>query len=153
MKCVNDLMGWISHDGAPWRPYPREIAGPVKPAHRPHALIALSRVSGAPILDRDGRLSGRIDDLSIEKATGRVIYALVAFRSFLGLRSRIHPLPWSLLRYDPDRESYMIPVRTADIADAPSLTPDELEFFGAGDRAWRERLAAYYSPYLNMPAI
>lgn len=130
--------------GLPWRAIPERS----KPA-----LVALSRVTGATVFDRQGRAAGQISDLSLEKSTGLVIYALVSFGGFLGLRSRLHPIPWALLRYDPQKEGYVIPLAMSDMDDAPSLTVDESEVLGAGDRAWRDRLAAYYAPSLNPDSI
>ncbi len=130
--------------GLPWRP----IAGPSR-----HRLISLSRVREATVFDRDGRASGQIADLSLEKSTGLVVYAIVSFGGFFGRRSRLHPVPWTALRYDPARDGYVVPLSAAELDKAPTLTPDELEFFGAGDRAWREKIAAYYNPLLTLGAL
>lgn len=114
-------------------------------------LIAASRMSGVPIFRKDGRRVGQISDLSIDRRSGRITYALVAF----GGRpcERFHPLPWALLTYDLDKDGYVVPFDTSSLAAAPSLTRDELQWFGAGDGAWREKVAAYYSPHLLMPYI
>jgi sporulation protein YlmC with PRC-barrel domain len=131
--------------GLPWRPIPTTGSG--------HAMIAVSRVLRANVFDNRGRAAGEITDLSIDKSTGRVTFAIVSFGNFFGLRTRFHPIPWALLRYDTRRDAYVTPLTVSELDAAPSLTPDDLEVFGAGDRAWRDRLAAYYNPLLQLGAL
>lgn len=158
MRGVSGFLTWFLQDGAPWRRYPDPQPGPgsadedVDGSSR-HALITVSRVKGAPVFDADGHVCGQIRDLSVEKGTGRIVYALVSFSRLLGFDTRLLPLPWSLLHYDIDRDGYAVPLRTADIGDAPTLTDGDLEFFGAGDAAWRARLAAYYASFMGAPAL
>jgi hypothetical protein len=48
----------------------------------PHAMITASRVKGATVLCGDDGGACRIHDLSINKKSGRIDYALVAFDDF-----------------------------------------------------------------------
>lgn len=118
-----------------------------------HRLIAANRVIGALVYNADGQLNGQIRDLSIDKETGRIAFALVAFGGFLGFHERLHPLPWGVLAYDRRKDAYRAPFDSDWIAKAPSLSLDDLELFGSGDAAWRTKMAAYYGPYFTMPFI
>lgn len=120
-------------------------------ATSPHDLILSSRVTGAMIVNPAGERLGHIEDLSVHKQSGRVIYAIVAFGGFLGIGERWHPVPWSLLEYDPSAAGYVVALDKSVLKDAPSLSREELEDLGAGDR-WRARLYEYYGPY-GMPPI
>ena len=62
-----------------------------------HPLVLSSRVVGTPVYDRGGTRLGHVDDLSIEKESGRVIYAIMSFGGFLGIGEKFHPVPWALL--------------------------------------------------------
>lgn len=93
-----------------------------------HILITASRVDGTPVFNDKGERIGHVHDLSIDKQTGQVRYALMSFGGFLGLGARIHPMPWSVLNYD-----------TA------------LEGFGAGDKVYRDALFSYYGQWSAMP--
>ena len=97
-----------------------------------HALITASRVNGTPVFDRDGDRIGHIEDLSIDKRSGQVLYALLSFGGFLGIGERFHPLPWSTLTYSTARAGYVISLDREQIKAANSYTRDELERFGAG---------------------
>ena len=116
----------------------------------PHDLIFASRVTGASVFNSAGERIGHVEDLSIHKRSGEVIYAILAFGGVLGIGERSHPVPWTLLDYDPAKGGYVLGLEKADLEKAPSLTREELEDLGAGD-LWRARLFAYYGPYGAVP--
>lgn len=118
----------------------------------PHDLIMASRVTGAAVYNRTGERIGHVEDLSIHKVTGQTVYALMSFGGFLGLGERLHPLPWSMLDYDPGRSGYVVPLDKAELEKAPALDRMELERLGAGDE-WRTRLFDYYGAYGAVPYI
>lgn len=191
MKFVTDFMGWMAHNGAPWRAYPQVAMERARPrpamvqAARPRPaatwnldrareaplakmvdgldhcdprvnprewLMAASRAAGIAIV-KDGKPIGQIKDLSIDKRSGKIVYALAAFGGGRRATDRFHPLPWSLLKYDLENDGYVALFDISALAGAPSLTRDELQWFGAGDDAWREKLAAYYAPHMLTPYI
>ena len=118
----------------------------------PHALIMTSRVTGAAVYNRAGERIGHVQDLSVQKVSGHVVYAIMSFGGFLGIGERLHPLPWSMLEYDTDKLGYVVSLDKSVLEKAPSLTREELEDLGAGD-AWRTRLFDYYGPYGAVPYI
>ena len=92
-----------------------------------HALISSRRVEGTPVFNRqDGKL-GTIHSLMIDKRTGVVAYALLAFGGFLWVEGRVHPIPWRLLRYDSGFDAYMLDIGYDEIRNAPSLRLDDAE--------------------------
>jgi hypothetical protein len=113
-----------------------------------HALITSDRVNGTPVFNREGERIGHIDNLSIDKLSGQVQYALMSFGGFLGLGERFHPLPWDVLRYDTEKDGYVVPLDKDKLKSAPTYTRAELEPFGGGER-YAEELYAYYGmgPY------
>ena len=118
----------------------------------PHHLIMSSRVTGTPVFSRDGERIGEVHDLSVHKTSGQVAYGILSFGGFLGVGERYHPVPWSMLDYDPEKGGFVIPLEKEAVRDAPHLSPEELEDLGAGDM-WRTRLFDYYGPYGAVPYI
>ena len=116
-----------------------------------HDLITSSRVTDTPVFNPAGDRIGRVEDLSIEKQSGRVRYALLSFGGFLGIGERIFPLPWAVLDYDTVRNGYIVPLSKEALQKAPSYTKDELEAFGGGDQDYRAELYSYYGPYGAVP--
>jgi sporulation protein YlmC with PRC-barrel domain len=62
-----------------------------------HELIVASRVKGAAVYNGAGERIGHIEDLSIDKTSGVVRYALLSAGGFLGIGDKLHPLPWAVL--------------------------------------------------------
>jgi sporulation protein YlmC with PRC-barrel domain len=116
-----------------------------------HILITASRVEGTPVFNGQGDRIGHIEDLSIDKVSGKVRYALLSFGGFLGVAARIHPIPWDVLNYDLALEGYVVNLTHEELDKAPSYGKDELEGFGAGDQVYRDRLFSYYGQYGAMP--
>lgn len=109
----------------------------------PNPLIMASRVRGADVYSLDGQRMGYVDDLSIDKATGSVAYAILAIGGFLGLGESLHPVPWALLDYEAHQGGFVVATDWRRLKDAPSLTKDQLEDLGAGD-TWRARVFDFY---------
>lgn len=126
---------------------PARGRGLVRALHPYSWLVSASRMNGTPLFDKAGHPSGHITDLSLDKTSGQAVYALVAIGGAVGQAELFYPLPWWLLRYDRRSKGYVAPVPLSTIEAGPCLTRDEIEWFGADDSAWRERLEIYYSPY------
>src|SRR3546814_17306987 len=78
----------------------------------------------------------------IHKQSGQVAYAVLSFGGFLGIGSHVHPLPWELLDYDPDRHGYVVDLSREVLEKAPMLRLAEAD--RPSDRAYAERLYDYY---------
>src|SRR5690348_18019445 len=50
---------------------------------------------GDPVVDREGNDIGRIEELMVDVATGRVAYAVLSFGGFLGFGDKLFAIPWS----------------------------------------------------------
>jgi sporulation protein YlmC with PRC-barrel domain len=75
----------------------------------PHPLITASRVDGTSVFNKAGDRIGYVKDLSIDKNSGKIVYALLSFGGFLGIGERFHPLPWDVLKYDIAKDGYLYP--------------------------------------------
>lgn len=118
--------------------------------HQP--LIFSSRVVGTPVFDGAGDRLGHIDDLSIEKESGKTVYAIMSFGGFLGIGARFHPVPWPLLDYDIERGGYTVPLDAEVLKEAPNYEADEIRLLGGPDhRTYGNAIYSYYGPYGAMP--
>ena len=71
-------------------------------------LIASDKVQGTNVYNTTGDNLGAIHDLTIDKASGKVAYAIMSFGGFLGIGNLYHPLPWSVLKYDTNLGGYVV---------------------------------------------
>jgi sporulation protein YlmC with PRC-barrel domain len=92
-----------------------------------HRLISSKRVEGTPVVNPRGENLGAVEEVMIEKLSGRVAFAIVSYGSFLGLDGKLFPLPWEVLTYDPDRDAYVVDLPEDRIRNAPSLDREALE--------------------------
>lgn len=113
-----------------------------------HKLILSSRVNGTPVFNDTGERIGHVDDLSIERVSGKVVYAIMSFGGFLGIGEKFHPLPWSLLDYDPERGGYVVQLDRAALEAAPNYDRQELrELGGQSEVGYDQRIFGYYGAY------
>jgi sporulation protein YlmC with PRC-barrel domain len=117
-----------------------------------HSLILASRVNGTPVFDGAGKRIGHVDDLSIERVSGEVVYAIISFGGFLGIGEKYHPLPWSMLDYDPAKGGYVVSIDKTALEAAPSYERHELDELGGASRETHgERIFTHYGPYGSIP--
>ena len=71
-------------------------------------LIAAEKVEGTDVYNLQGEKLGTVDDIMIDKVSGKAIYAIMSFGGFLGIGEKYHPLPWSTLKYDESKGGYVV---------------------------------------------
>jgi hypothetical protein len=110
-----------------------------------HPLIPAGRVTGTAVYNPEGDRLGKVEEVAIEKVTGKVAYAILSFGGILGLGERYYPVPWKMLHYDTGHHGYVVPLDKAALDDAPSFEPHELG--GWDDTHIRDNIYDYYSRY------
>jgi hypothetical protein len=108
-------------------------------------LISSEKVEGTAVYDPTGTWLGSIQSVMIDKASGQVAYAVMAFGGFLGLGRKFFPVPWSQLRYEPKKEGYVTSITEGQLSGAPDF--DEQRSWS--DAAWRNNLDRYYGVLLD----
>lgn len=114
-------------------------------ATRPaHPQISSADVQGTRVFSPDGERLGTIDELMIDKVSGKVAYALMGFGGFLGMGEDHYPIPWSKLHYDVELDGYVTGITRAELEAAPARTEDWRR-----DRRWEEGYFNYWgaAPY------
>ena len=92
------------------------------PARR---LISADKVEGTAVYNRAGEHLGTIETLMIDKVSGRVAFAVMAFGGFLGLGESQHPLPWSVLTYDTKLGGYVVDLTREQLQGAPAYPAED----------------------------
>eukprot|EP01037_Dinobryon_pediforme_P028921 gene28921-32375_t len=83
-------------------------------------LISASKIDGTTVYNMSGEKLGSVDDILIDKVSGRAIYAVMSFGGFLGMGETYHPLPWASLTYDAGKGGYVVQLSKAQMDGAPS---------------------------------
>ena len=87
--------------------------------------ISSSKVEGTSVYNLQGDKLGSIDDLIIDKRSGQVRYAALEFGGFLGMGTDRYPLPWDQLRYDTDKDGYLVNLDKSVLEGAPRYRADD----------------------------
>ena len=77
-------------------------------ADETNRLISSDKVEGTRVYNPKGEHLGSVHHLMIDKYTGEVAYAVMAFGGFLGIGEKYHPLPWQMLTYDTRLGGYVV---------------------------------------------
>ena len=83
-------------------------------------LIAARQVQGTAVYDTALEQLGSVEDLMIDKATGRIAYAVLSHGGFLGIGDRSHKLPWEKLSYNTEIGGYIVDIDRDVLEGAPS---------------------------------
>jgi hypothetical protein len=87
-------------------------------------LIESDQIEGSVVHDPDGNQIGTIKRLVIEKFSGRIAYAVMAFGGFLGSGEEQHTIPWDKLTYDTRLGGYRTDITEDPLWDAPTSSHD-----------------------------
>ena len=126
------------------------LAGGIAAEGRPHSsnpLIASDRVEGTPVRRSNGAKLGTVERLMIDKASGKVAYAVMSFGGLLGLGEDYHTVPWAALAYNPALDAYEVDLTDDQLRDAPKRSGEGRD--PSFDRDWEEHVHRYYNatPY------
>jgi hypothetical protein len=88
------------------------------------SLIGSDKVEGTDVYGADDRKIGSIERVMIDKRTGKVSYAVLAFGGFLGMGHDHYPLPWQSLTYSERLGGYQTAVTEDKVKGAPKYASD-----------------------------
>jgi hypothetical protein len=111
------------------------------------ALISANKVEGTTVVNPAGEKLGSIEEIMIDKRSGKVAYAVMSFGGFLGIGDRHHPLPWGVLKYDTNLTGYVVNLDKRVLEQAPTYSSDER--VDLADEAYGKKIHDYYNvpPY------
>lgn len=93
-------------------------------------LVTATGVTNQDVYNSDGDKVGWLDEVVLEKSTGKVAYVVLAVGGFLGIGERYHRLPWERLTYDEDKGGYNLDLTGAQIREAPHFSREEVKARG-----------------------
>jgi hypothetical protein len=103
------------------------------------AMVSSVDVNGTSVFSPAGDHLGHIAHLMIDKASGQIGYAVMAFGGFLGLGQDETPVPWRKLRFDTNLGGYVTDITKDQLTKAPKPPADWSE-----SHEWRKQSYDYY---------
>jgi sporulation protein YlmC with PRC-barrel domain len=110
-------------------------------------LTYASKILGAFVRNSAGHNVGHIDDIAVDPTTGDIAHAVLSLGGFLGIGEHIHPVPWSVLKFDAGTNSYTIPVSDGELRTAPTYSKSAFYELRDNDESFPHNIFAYYGIY------
>ncbi|MBS0377437.1 MAG: PRC-barrel domain-containing protein [Proteobacteria bacterium] len=104
-------------------------------------IISSDNVEGKAVYNPTGDKLGSIDDLMIERTSGQIRYAVLEFGGFLGMGTDRYPVPWSMLKYDSERDAYVVPLDKNKLENAPKYSDTTVPTY---DTKYSKSVNSYY---------
>lgn len=76
---------------------------------------------GGRVENSQGEDLGTIDDLVINPADGRIIYATLSYGRILGLGGKFFAMPWKALQLQPDGKTFILNITKEKLDKAPGF--------------------------------
>jgi sporulation protein YlmC with PRC-barrel domain len=109
--------------------------------------LSTSTITGDAVVNSQGEDLGKIEDLVLDVAEGRVAYAVLSFGGFLGMGDKLFALPWQSLQLDSDNHRFILDVPKKRLEYAPGFDKDHWP--NMADRTWGATVHEFYGsrPY------
>ncbi|HWD68218.1 MAG TPA: PRC-barrel domain-containing protein [Caulobacteraceae bacterium] len=114
------------------------------------ALIAASKVEGKAVFDASGQKLGTVKELYLDKRSGEVEFAALAFGGVLGMGEKYHPVPWQALDFDTDKDGFVVDIDKSALESSPSFDDERLSDVQS---EWGEEVRGYYADLRSSPSI
>jgi len=88
-----------------------------------YSMIGSDKVEGTNVYRSNGEKVGTIERIMLDKATGKVAYAVMSFGGFLGLGHDHYPIPWPRLTYNEQLGGYELNITDQELKGAPKYDP------------------------------
>lgn len=110
-------------------------------------VFSAGTVTGNPVRNPEGRDLGKIEEIMLDSAQGKVAYAVLSFGGFLGMGDKLFAIPWESLTLDTEDECFVLNVDKEVLEAAPGFDKDNWPNFA--DSSWGRGIHDHYgaTPY------
>ncbi len=106
------------------------------------SVVKSAEVVGVCVKNAQGENLGKIEELVIDKIKGNVRYAVLSFGGVLTLGEKLFAVPWQLLRYDDDKDCFIINVDKEKLKNAQGFNKNNWP--DMADEMWNSNIYKYY---------
>jgi sporulation protein YlmC with PRC-barrel domain len=102
----------------------------------------VDKIIGSKVINLKGETLGKIEDLVVDVDTGRIMYAVLDSGGFLGIGSKLFPVPWKSLGALPSEGIFFLNQSKEQMEKAPVF--DKRNLPDMGDLRWGANVFKYY---------
>jgi len=103
----------------------------------------VDKIIGSKVINAKGETLGKIEDLVFNIDTGRIMYAILDFGGFVGIGTKLFPVPWESLAAIPLEGIFFLNQSKDQLKKAPSFDKKNLPDV-VGDMRWGGGIFKHY---------
>ncbi len=110
-------------------------------------VMRSSTMVGSAVRNLKGDDPGKIQELMIDVATGRIAYTVLAYGGFLGMGDKLFAIPWEALMARSDEWQFVLEIDEETLKTAPGFDRDHYPI--TADSIWLSNVYTHYghTPY------
>ncbi len=106
------------------------------------SALMVEKIIGSKVINVKGETLGKIEDLVVDIDTGRIVYAVLDSGGFLGIGSKLFPVPWESLAALPSEGIFFLNQSKEQMEKAPAF--DKKNLPNMEDMHWGEGIFKHY---------
>lgn len=106
-------------------------------------LLSASTIAGDEVCNMQEEKLGKIEDIMLDMAEGRIRYAVLSSGGFLGMGDRLFAVPWKALKQDKENKRFMLDIDAERLKNAPGFDKDDWP--NMADATWNSTVESYYA--------
>ena len=116
-------------------------------ARRSPIVKANEEVVGRKVVNAQKENLGKVEEVMLDSADGRVAYAVLSFGGFLGVGNKLFAVPWNALHYDTTEKTFVLNADKKLLENAPGFDKDNWP--DMAEHTFRSNVYGYYKaqPY------
>ncbi|HAT1872885.1 TPA: PRC-barrel domain-containing protein [Legionella pneumophila] len=87
-------------------------------------VVKASEVTGVDVKNLTGEDLGKINEVVIDKARGKVSYLVLNFGGILGFGNKFFAIPWNMFTYNEEEDCFILDLDKERLKDAPGFDKD-----------------------------
>ena len=112
---------------------------------QPEDIVKATSVVDVKVIGKNKENLGKIEDIMIEKLSGKVRYVVLSFGGILGMGEKLFALPWRAISYEPAEEAFILNIDKETLKDAPGFAKDHWP--NMADPLWKKSIESYFGKF------
>ncbi|HWM88957.1 MAG TPA: PRC-barrel domain-containing protein [Kofleriaceae bacterium] len=83
--------------------------------------MSATSLSGDKVVNTRNENLGKIEDIMLDVANGRIAYAVLSFGGFLGMGDKLFAIPWTAMKLDEEQKVFVLDVDKEMLDSAPGF--------------------------------
>jgi sporulation protein YlmC with PRC-barrel domain len=109
-----------------------------------YGVVPASEIIGETVANLQGENVGKILELVIDAGKNRVVYAVLSFGGFMGMRNKLFAIPWEAFEFSETEKKLILNVDREKLEAAPGFEKGD-KWPDFKDTLWGESIYNYYN--------